>query len=69
MAFPKTADELTAAGYRFVNGSHCRGCGKKIQWYETPNKKKIPLDLDTYEPHFATCLKADEFRKKKAGIS
>lgn len=65
LPFPKTDAELRAAGYSFKNGSHCRGCGRKIQWYTTPAKKVIPLDLDTYEPHFGTCPNRDDFRKKK----
>ena len=65
MPFPKTHDELIAAGYIFKNGGHCRGCGQKIQWYQTPKGKVMPLDMDTYEPHWSSCPKADNFRKDR----
>lgn len=64
MPFPKTEEEREAAGYKFMNASECRGCRAPIEWWETPNGKRIPLDLDG-EPHWSTCPKADEFRTRK----
>jgi hypothetical protein len=68
MAFPRTRDELIAAGYKFSNHAVCRGCKKEIEWYETPAGKKAPFDLmqDGSSPvtsHFATCSEAASFRK------
>jgi hypothetical protein len=53
----ETPEELTAAGYEFVNAARCRGpnCGAMIEWWTTPNGKKMPLDPDTMGPHWATC--------------
>lgn len=65
MAFPKTADELDAQGYRFSGMGTCRACGAQIAWYKTPKGKSIPLNQDL-EPHWATCPKAQEFRKAQA---
>ena len=42
----------------------CKGCGAKIYWITTKNKKQMPIDPDG-EPHHATCPKVDMFRKKK----
>ena len=42
----------------------CKGCGTKIYWIITKNKKPMPVDPDG-EPHFATCPKAADFRKEK----
>lgn len=41
----------------------CRGCNEPIQWVITKNKKRAPMNLDG-TPHFATCPKAGEFRKR-----
>lgn len=66
MPFPETITELANAGYKFQNDAACRGCGARVEWWETPSGKKMPLDVDedgNCESHFATCPKAKEFRK------
>ncbi len=63
MPFPRTDNDLAAAGYEFDNKSKCRGCGAEIAWYRTPKGKAIPLDEGTLEPHWATCPKAKDLRK------
>jgi len=58
----------------------CRGCGRPVYWIRTKNNKAMPVDTRVdggLEPmrdrdgrglsHFATCPKADQFRKKKIG--
>jgi hypothetical protein len=70
MPFPKTLDELKAAGYRFENDANCRGCGDAIEWYTTPNGKKIPMNAmdkgtDAAIAHWSSCTEADSFRKDK----
>jgi hypothetical protein len=65
MAFPRTDTELHAQGYRFNSTGRCRGCQAEIEWWDTPRGKFIPLDPGTLEPHWATCPKADEFKKTK----
>jgi hypothetical protein len=61
----ETPEELTAAGYTFWNKSRCSGptCGAEIEWWKTPAGKSMPLDPDTLEPHFSSCLDAAKFRK------
>lgn len=68
MAFPKTLDELKSANYRFENDAECRGCGDPIEWWTTPNGKKIPMNSmtkgsDAAIAHWTTCTEADSFRK------
>jgi hypothetical protein len=63
MPFPKTKQELLEAGYEYSNSGKCRGCGAGIAWYLTPKGKRMPLDERTFEPHWATCPKAKDFRK------
>ncbi len=65
MPFPKSDNDLVAQGYQFEAKSHCRGCGRQIEWYLTPKGKHIPLDPGTLEPHWATCEKAELFRKER----
>jgi hypothetical protein len=68
MAFPKTLDELRTAGYKFSVHSHCAGCGAVIEWWITPLGRKMPMDVTDSgkaEAHWATCPKADRFRKVK----
>ena len=72
MPFPKTRDELIAAGYRFENHSRCTGvhCGKEIEWYRTPKGKTMPFNVmpegsSRAETHFSTCPDAEEFRSRR----
>lgn len=69
MAFPKTIDELVAAGYKHEGTADCRGCGAAIEWWRTPKGKKIPMDHGTAMPHFSTCPRAEDFRRPQAGRS
>jgi hypothetical protein len=69
MAFPKTLDEMKAAGYKFDNDATCRGCGADIEWWITPRGRKIPMDPMTKGAsqavsHFATCNDSESFRKR-----
>lgn len=57
--------------------ARCRACNAKIIWFKTDAGKNMPVDADTVEPddealdlsrhtsHFATCPKADQFRRKR----
>jgi hypothetical protein len=70
MSFPQTLDELRTAGYRFDGHSHCRGCNAVIEWWITPHGKKLPMDVTDSgkaTSHFASCPKADQFRKNSQG--
>lgn len=40
------------------------GCGAEIWWVTTKFKKAMPLNADA-APHWATCPKAQDFRRKK----
>jgi hypothetical protein len=71
MALPDTREGLTAAGYEFDNESRCRKCGKQVEWWITPNDKRMPFivveikdESKTFPqpiigwkrvPHFADC--------------
>ena len=66
MAFPKTAKEAEAQGYEFTGSGKCRECCAELNWYRTPAGKNIPMNAGLLEPHWATCPKADQFRKRKA---
>jgi hypothetical protein len=70
MPFPKTLDEMKAAGYKFDNYATCRGCGDDLEWWITPTGKKIPMNpmdrgLSDAVAHWSTCSEADSFRKEK----
>jgi len=43
---------------------HCNGCNRPILWVRHRNGVAAPYDSDG-TPHFATCPKADQFRRKK----
>ena len=70
--FPETVEAAERAGYKFLNTSHCKGCGKVIEWFSTPLGKRIPIDvapanadqLQPFNPHWSSCSKAAEFRKQ-----
>lgn len=70
MPFPKTSDELKAAGYSFDNDATCRGCGADIEWWTTPSGKRMPMDpmdrgTSEARSHWSTCPDAPSFRKGK----
>jgi hypothetical protein len=74
MPLPKNRDELIERGYKFHEHGTCRGehCHAAIEWWETPNAKKIPYDLmpEGSSPalaHWTTCPDRDDFGKKKGG--
>jgi hypothetical protein len=68
MPFPKTKVELEAQGYRLSNTGQCsaRSCLAPIEWWWTPNKKKLPFTVsgETVTPHFADCPAAKAFKKR-----
>jgi len=60
--------------------SPCKGCGAEIGWIKTPkgrnmpvNPKKVPFMMADgtlrwgYVPHWATCPKAQDFKKGESG--
>lgn len=60
-------EDYVAAGYVRSDDGVCRSetCRAPIVWYVTPTNKKIPVDADGKNNHFATCADATRFRKKK----
>lgn len=60
----------------------CKGCNAAILWVEMKTGKKMPVDMiplhvvqvkdgigeviEAYYPHWATCGKADQFRRKES---
>lgn len=70
MAFPVTRDGMKSAGYEFSDLGRCRGCDASIEWWIAPSGRKMPVNPmpNAESPaisHFASCLKADSFRKGK----
>jgi len=71
MPQPQTKEEWEAAGYVFDNEAKCRFCGALIEWWISPNDKKMPMSViekkdetKTFpqpiigiirRPHFADC--------------
>ena len=47
-----------------ADGGNCSGCGAPIWWMKTKRGRPAPFDSDL-TPHFATCPKADRFRKER----
>lgn len=69
MPLPQTRIEVVEAGYIFGGTANCAGCQALIEWWRTPKGKRMPIDrmpLDDspFVPHFATCPKAQQFRKR-----
>jgi hypothetical protein len=58
--FPVTRDGLVAGGYRFENHARCKSCGQEIEWWRTPNERKMPVNLmqdghSEVKVHFEDC--------------
>lgn len=66
-AWPKTGEEVKAAGYRSSEWGVCKGCGARILWTITPNNKMTPLSRmedGRWQPHWADCPARDQFKRK-----
>lgn len=68
--FPKTREALERAGYKYLNTALCRGktCKRHVEWWETPNGKRIPMDempdaTSEATAHWATCPDESRFRR------
>jgi len=67
IAWPATCLELEAAGYRLMHVRACKLCYAPIEFWETPAHKFLPCDRGRdgkRTPHWSTCPRANEFRKK-----
>ena len=67
MPFPTTTYGLKMAGYVFDQGGTCRFCKKEIEWWKTPRRRLIPMDVNpdgTCVSHFATCPNYSPVSKK-----
>jgi hypothetical protein len=74
---PETTADYRAAGYDYLEQGVCRGkdCRRAIEWWLTPNGKKIPLSTVTLGtlkdnnrrealvPHWTDCPNAGDFRR------
>jgi hypothetical protein len=70
MPFPKTCKEMIDAGFRRDNYARCRGCSAGIEWWISPDEKRIPMDHMKYldSPavnHFVTCPARELFHTKE----
>jgi hypothetical protein len=69
MPFPATKAGMIEAGYTFATMKTCP-CGERMELWNTPRGSLAPMNLmpqddSPTESHFATCVKAVQFRKKK----
>jgi len=69
MPFLGTLAQMIAEGYRRSSYTKCRGCSRPMEWWLTPNKKRIPMDpMDLPDSpaisHFATCPESSRFKKE-----
>jgi hypothetical protein len=68
MSFPATRAEMEAAGYSLNEYTRCKGCQRLMEFWNTPQGRRIPMNpmTDPESPavsHFTDCPKAGEFRK------
>lgn len=67
-AWPKTGDEMRAAGWKSSSKGTCRACPAQIVWATSPNGKATPLIQITpgmWQPHFIDCPARAQFRRNK----
>lgn len=68
MPFPPTRAAMIEAGYSFHTNKVCP-CGAAMELWNTPRGEHLPMepmpdDDSKAESHFATCVKAVQFRRK-----
>jgi hypothetical protein len=69
MPFPATKIDMLEEGYTFAGMKVCP-CGASMELWNTPRGAVMPMNpmRDLYDPavvHWATCEKAEQFRRKK----
>ena len=69
MPFPATKAEMLEDGYTFATMKTCP-CGERFELWNTPRGATMPMnpmaELDSPAvSHWATCVKAEQFRRKK----
>jgi len=77
MPLPTKREDLISAGYEFDNEGRCRRCGALVEWWITPNGKRMPMSvkevrerdspiapIKEYQriPHWADCPNAKDFK-------
>lgn len=72
--YPRTRLGLERARFKKLPGkANCRGCDAPIEWWETPNGKKIPITVNIrgrFEElvmHLDSCPNRGEFHGAAAG--
>ena len=45
--------------------TRCRSCGAGVIWIVLPTGRRMPVNADTRESHFATCPDAQKWRRTK----
>jgi hypothetical protein len=67
---PQTRAELIRRGYQFVGNKTCASieCKRPIELWRTPNNRLAPFnpmpEADSHaQSHYATCVRADAFRR------
>jgi len=62
--FPSTIEAAIAEGYTMRHDNvQCRACPAMIDFWTTPNDKKIPVDHGTFTPHWISCPGPAAFRR------
>jgi len=67
MSFPATKAAMIEAGYEWITDKTCP-CGSAMELWKTPANKVMPMDPMPAEDapavsHWATCAKAQQFRR------
>lgn len=58
MQIPTERNALERAGYHSAGKSKCKRCGAPLEWFQTPNNRKMPFEERApgrLEPHFSFC--------------
>ena len=55
--------------YQGERVKQCKFCPVMIYWRKMDSGKNMPVERDTYEPHWGNCPGASKARKKKEGTA
>ena len=68
MPAPDNRHDMLRAEYKLLGEAACKGCGVRIEWWQTTNRRKMPFNLGSFRekavPHHTTCPDAGDFRSK-----
>jgi hypothetical protein len=54
LRYPSTRDEMIEWGYKYTRLTNCKKCGGAVEWWVTPNGKRVAMNAGSVVGHWKT---------------